>query len=93
MTAILDAGFLFALADTRDRNHNRVLNIARTISGPFLIPVSVLPEICYLIASRLGHQAMRRFLEELVAGDTILESITTNDLERVTEILNQYAGR
>jgi predicted nucleic acid-binding protein len=91
MTAILDTSFLLALTNTKDRNHSRVLNLARTISDPLILPVSVLPEVCYLIASRLGHTAMRRFLKELTASGTILESITSFDLERVTEILDQYA--
>ena len=91
MTAILDTSFLFALADQSDRNHNRVLAVAQTISEPLLLPVAVLPEICYLIASRLGHQAMRQFLANLVASNTQLESITLTDLERVNQILDQYA--
>lgn len=55
MTAILDTSFLFALADRSDRNHDRVLDIAKTIGEPLLLPSVVLPEICYLISSRLGH--------------------------------------
>jgi uncharacterized protein len=91
MTAILDTSFLLALTNTKDRNHSRVLNIARTISDPLILPISVLPEVCYLIASRLGHPVMRRFLKELTASSTVLEPITSLDLERVTEILEQYA--
>jgi predicted nucleic acid-binding protein len=91
MTAILDTSFLLATTNTKDRNHNRVLNVARTINDPLILPVSVIPEVCYLIASRLGHQAMRLFLKQLVASDTILESITAADLQRVTEILDKYA--
>jgi uncharacterized protein len=91
MTAVLDTSFLVALTNTKDRNHGPVLNIARTISDPLILPISILPEVCYLIASRLGHPAMRRFLKELIASGTILEPITSFDLERVTEILDQYA--
>lgn len=87
MTAILDTSFLLALTNTKDRNHSRVLNTARALSDSLMLPISVLPEVCYLIASRLGHVAMRRFLQELVASDTILEPITLYDLERVSEIL------
>lgn len=91
MTAILDTSFLLALTNTKDHNHSRVLNTARSLSDSLMLPISVLPEVCYLIASRLGHAALRRFLKELVASDTILEPITLFDLERVGEILEQYA--
>ncbi len=91
MTAILDTSFLLATTNTKDRNHTQVLKVARTINDPLILPVSVLPEACYLIASRLGHKAMRLFLKQLVASDTILESITSADLQRATEILDKYA--
>ncbi len=91
MTFILDTSFLFALTDQSDRNHNRVLAVVQTINEPLLLPSVVLPEVCYLIASRLGHQAMRRFLANLAISDTQLEAVTTTDLERVNEILEQYA--
>jgi uncharacterized protein len=59
MTAILDTSFLFALTDQGDLNHQRVLAFARSVNEPLVLPVVVLPEVCYLMASRLGHPAMR----------------------------------
>jgi uncharacterized protein len=91
MTAILDTSFLFALADRSDRNHERVLSIAQTINEPLILPIVVLPEVCYLIASRLGDQAMRRFITNLSASSTQLEALAPTDLERVHQILEQYA--
>lgn len=91
MTAILDTSFLFALTDKSDRNHSRVFTVAKTLSEPLILPTSVLPEVCYLISSRLGHPVMRHFLIELAASDIRLESIHFEDLERVNEILEQYA--
>jgi predicted nucleic acid-binding protein len=89
--AVLDTSFLFALADSNDRNHDRVIKTAQTFTGSLLLPVPVLPEICYLLASRLGHSAMRRFLRELAASDTLLETIEGADLQRINELLDQYA--
>ena len=91
MTAILDTSFLFALADQSDRNHERVLAIAKTIDESLILPTVVLPEVCYLIASRLGHQAMRQFLANLTVSSTQLEAIAPTDLARVHQILEQYA--
>lgn len=91
MTAILDTSFLFALTDLSDRNHNRVLSVAQTINELLVLPTVVLPEVCYLIASRLGHPVMRQFLSNLVDNNIQLESLTPDDLKRVNEILEQYA--
>jgi hypothetical protein len=55
MTAILDTSFLFALTDQGDRNHQQVLAVAQSVNEPLVLPVVILPKVCYLIASRLGH--------------------------------------
>jgi len=91
MTGILDTSFLFALTDTKDRNHSRVLSIAQDFNESLLLPCVVIPEICYLIASRLGHARMRQFLNSLSTSDIKLEPTTGTDLVRIGEILEQYA--
>ncbi len=91
MTAILDTSFLFALTDQGDRNHQRVLAVAQSVNEPLVLPVVVLPEVCYLIASRLGHQAMRRFVSSVTSETIQVKSVTTEDLVRVHQILEQYA--
>jgi uncharacterized protein len=91
VTAILDTSFLFALTDQGDRNHQRVLAIVQSVNEPLVLPVVVLPEICYLVASRLGHQAMGSFVSSMAPDAVQVESPTTEDLVRVHEILEQYA--
>jgi len=91
MTAILDTSFLLAIADQSDRNHQRVLAVAQNTTDILLLPTVVLPEVCYLIASRLGHQAMRYFISNSLTDEVQLESLTSNDLVRINSILEQYA--
>jgi hypothetical protein len=91
MTALLDTSFLFALTDKSDRNHRRVLNVIQTIDEPLILVTVVLPEICYLIASRLGHGVMRAFLTELFNSNIKLEPISSTELARINEILVDYA--
>jgi uncharacterized protein len=92
MIAVADTGFLLALVNKRDINHTRAVEIATKASGDTLIiPVSVLTEVCYLIASRLGHKAMRRFLQQIAEGGSDLETITLPDLRRAIELLTQYS--
>jgi hypothetical protein len=82
--AILDTSFLLALTNHQDRNHGRVLEVASAFTGTLVLPSSVLPEVCYLIASRLGHLTMRRFLNQVVTrDDLLLSSLTPVDLKRV----------
>lgn len=91
MTALLDTSFLFALSDQSDRNHQRVLAVAQNANEALVLPAVVLPEICYLIASRLGHQAMRHFVFTLTIKAVQVEPVTAKDLVRVCKVLEQYA--
>jgi len=91
MTAILDTSFLFALTDQSDRNHQRVLAVAQSAKDVPVLPLAVLPEVCYLIASRLGHKAMRYFVASLTTKAVRVEPTTAEDLVRVHGILEQYA--
>ena len=91
MTAIVDTSFLFALADLKDANHQRALDMAAGMDDLLILPITVLSEICYLIDSRLGHVAMRRFVDTVATGDFQVESINRDDLWRVSEVLDQYA--
>jgi predicted nucleic acid-binding protein len=91
MTVVIDTSFLFALTDRSDRNHQRVLAIAQSTNETLVLPLVVLPEICYLVASRLGHQAMRQFVAQLTPEAFQLEAVTAQDLVRVHEILEQYS--
>jgi len=91
MTAILDTSFLFALTDQSDHNHQQVLMVAQNANEKLVLPIVVLPEICYLISSRLGHQAMRYFVTSMTPDVVQLEAMTVEDLVRVQQILEQYA--
>lgn len=91
MTAILDTSFLFALTAQGDRNHQRVLAAAQSVNEALILPVVVLPEICYLTASRLGHKAMRHFVSSLTTSAVRIEAVSSEDLVRIHEVLEQYA--
>jgi hypothetical protein len=56
-----------------------------------VLPITVLPEVTYLITSRLGHYKMRQFLDQLAKSNVKEVGINKKDLKRVTEILNQYS--
>lgn len=92
MSAVVDTSFLVAIASRHDKNHLAAVKLAQTISEPLIVPVSVLPEVCYMLASRMGHPVMRQFLQELIASDADVAQLMPADLKRALEILTQYAG-
>lgn len=90
MTAILDTSFLLAVTNSNDINHSRVLQIIQTIKEPLILPVPVLPEVSYLIGSRLGYPVLLDFLQQIITHRVLLENLTHHDLKRTTEIMREY---
>ncbi len=90
MTAIIDTSFLFALTNTNDKNHVACLTVAQQMRGRFIIPMSVLPEIAYLLDSRLGHHVMRQFIARVQQPAWTLTPVVEKDLVRSSQLLTQY---
>jgi len=91
MQILLDTSLLYALNDADDQNHAKAVNFLGDLTASLYLPVPVLPELCYLLHSRLGHMSMRRFLAGLVNSDIELVTIDASDLLRIAELLTEYA--
>ncbi len=91
MTALIDTGFLYATVDKGDINHTRAVNLLLSLEDELLLPITVTVEISYLLQARLGHRAMRLFIQKLENSPIRFEPVTKDDLTRICQILNQYA--
>lgn len=90
MTAILDAGFLYALFDETDTHYTPVLNAMRSYRGRIILPVPAITETAYLIRRNLNVEALAIFLESLNVVAYELESPLPADYLRSAEILRKY---
>lgn len=59
-------------------------------SGPLLIPLLVITEVVYLVATRLGTHAEVRFLTDLASGALTPLSVEPDDWLRIAELVLQY---
>lgn len=91
MAALLDTGFLYATLDRADKNHLRVVDTLSRLVEEIVLPTVVLVETTYLIQARMGHEAMRRFVQQLQASPLRLVAVERTDLPRIFGILEQYA--
>ena len=89
MTIIADTGALYALADADDRWHQRVVDWWRSNTVPILVPVTVLPEVAYLLATRIGPVADESFIQACSDGEFTVEQLEEQDLVRSAELLRQ----
>jgi predicted nucleic acid-binding protein len=91
MTAVIDAGVLYALVDTADELHERAVAAVKAERETIIVPQATLPEICYLIGSRLGSQQEAAFVRYLVESDWRLEPLTEQDTRRGIALMSEHA--
>ncbi|MEM7032201.1 MAG: PIN domain-containing protein [Chloroflexota bacterium] len=90
MTVLLDTSFLFALTNRNDTSHQACADVAQTLHERLVVPITVLPEVAYLIDSRLGHHIMQQFVTQMTRPAWSIEQVQQSDLSRAARILQQY---
>jgi predicted nucleic acid-binding protein len=87
---LTDTGPLYAMADEDDEWHDRVRAFLETGRHQLLVPVTVLPEICYLIGTYLGATEEIRFMRSVRRGEVRIETLSRADMARTVEVMEQY---
>lgn len=90
MTAVIDSGVLYALVDAADTFHAECVEAVGTEQETVVVPMATLPEVCTLIASRLGAGNETAFVRHLVDSDWRLEPLANGDLERVVGMMAEH---
>jgi uncharacterized protein len=88
---IVDAGPLYAAAATRDRNHQRSIELLTAAPRPVVVPALVVTEVAYLLGDRIGAHAEVAFARSLERGELLVEPVLDSDWRRIVELTEQYA--
>lgn len=92
MAAILvDTGILYAMADIDDAWHEPVKVFLQNTTETLLVPVTVLPEICYLLNNHLGQESERKLIASIIQGEFRIEGLTHEDFRRSLQLLETYS--
>lgn len=91
MTVIADTGPLYALVDADDEWHDRVVEWWRANREPVVVPVCVLPEVCYLLHTRISQQAEAVFVRAVAEGEFVVEPLETEDITRAAMLVEKYS--
>jgi uncharacterized protein len=86
--AIVDAGPLYAAADSDDRDHAASLATLSRADLRLVIPALVIAETTYFVGRRLGPDAERAFLDGLTGFD--VEGPSSEDFTRIAELVERY---
>ena len=90
MAVLVDTGVLYALADADDAWHDRAVEWLDGERDVLAAPVTVLPEVCSLLAARLGRRQERQFVESVGKGEIAVEPLVRADLTRAAVLLRKY---
>jgi len=92
VTAILvDTGILYAMADMDDAWHGAVKAFLQKSTETLIAPITVLPEICYLLNIHLGQASEKKLIASIVQGELRVESLTIEDFRRSIQLLETYS--
>ncbi len=91
MTVVADTGPLYALVDSDDAWHDRVVDWWRANRQPVVIPVCALSEVCYLLHTRISPEAEAAFVRALADGEFTTEALEPEDVARASVLLEKYA--
>ena len=89
MLAVVDAGPLYAAADSDDDDHKRCRAVLARADLRLVIPALVIAEATYFVGRRLGTRAEAAFLRGLAAFD--VEGPSPEDYVRIGELVETYA--
>jgi predicted nucleic acid-binding protein len=91
VTVIADTGVLYALVDASDAWHDRVVAWWRLQSTGVVVPVTVLPEVCYLLQTRIGPAAEIAFVQAVAEEEFSVEPVEPEDLVRAAALMDKYS--
>jgi predicted nucleic acid-binding protein len=87
--AVVDAGPLYATADTADQDHAACRTVLARSDLQLVVPSLVVAEATYFVGQRLGPSAEAAFLRGV--GTLEIEPPTAADIERMAELVERYA--
>lgn len=88
---IVDAGPLYAYVDADDAHHIASRDLLETHEGPLIVPILVITEVAYLLATRLGAEPEVRFLGDLAGGVFTAEPVAVADWIRIATLVARYS--
>jgi len=56
-----------------------------------IVPITVLPEVDYLVSRRMGTHVAASLMEHIATGELHVEQLTQADLLRGIQLMRQYA--
>ena len=87
---VADTGAIVALVDRDDRHHRALREAFESDPDAWVLPWAILPEVDYILASRLGADVAQAFRLDLAEGAFFVAWDDGVDLRRAVELDEAY---
>jgi hypothetical protein len=87
---VADTGAVFALLDRDDAHHGAVRAIFTANPEAWVLPWAILPEVDYLVFTRLGARAQGAWLDDLALGAFSVEWGKSDDIPLAQALIQRY---
>lgn len=91
MRVIADTGAVYALLDENDKWHNSCKRSFFDLNLELILPVTTIPEICYLANKYLGQKVENAFIESILNGEFRIEELKIDDYKISLYYLKKYS--
>jgi predicted nucleic acid-binding protein len=88
---LVDTGPLVVAINRRDPAHQVCRKLLDSRADDLLVTPYVIAEVCWMAASRIGATAEANVIDAVAAGELQQVTITDDELQRIAELLHQYA--
>jgi predicted nucleic acid-binding protein len=90
---LVDTNVLVAAGNTAETDHSQARELLEAVQDDLLVVPMVVAEVCHLVGTRDrgGPAAEAAFLRTIAAGQLQLTTMTTADVGRMAQLVEQYA--
>ena len=89
---IVDSGTFLALANPRDKHHQRARSVLSGVREPLITTTPVLTETSHLLLARLGTEALLRFVASWANGAFNVFELSSEHATRIGALMKKYAN-
>jgi predicted nucleic acid-binding protein len=88
---LADTGIFVAATDSDDRHHFECAALVAEHADEFVIPHTVVVEVCWMLERTFGPSIEAEFLRSVVAGVPKVEALGIEDYLRISELVDTYS--
>ena len=88
---VADTSAVIALIDADSAQHDALRTWYDADPDQWLLPWAILPEVDYLLATRIGARAQQAFLGDVADGQFAIEWGSSADVRRARDLCRRYS--